>query len=743
MLTRIARAVVRRPRLVVAVALLLMVLAGAVGVSAPAHMKSGGFITGEHESVQAGRYLGDHFPGSQPNYVLQVRAVAGVDSPAAQSAADHAITVLTATPGVSVIQSYWTSRSDLRPAMRSEDGTRGLIVAALSGDHASQAAELGTRLQVDEGPVTITAGGAGATFADMNTQISRDLVVAEAIAIPVTAILLALVFGSIVAAALPVAIGLFAIAAALGILRLLTTVTEVSVFALNMTTALGLALAIDYSLFIVSRYREELAAGAAPEAAVIRAIQTAGRTVVYSALVVALSLSALLVFPQYFFRSFAYAGIAVVCAATAAAIVVLPALLILVGDRINAGRLRRRPRPEKAPQHTFWYRLVLLVMKRPLPVALVTTAVLLLLGSPFLGVQFGYPDDRALPEQAPSRVVGDVLRTEFEADLAAGATVVLPEHRADSRALGDYACALSQVSGVVAVLSGDAVCRNGLRVAAGLPEMTDPAGGAYLTIGTRVDPYGTAGRTQLEALRAVPAPSTSLITGAAALNHDSVSEITGRVPLAGVLIAITTLILLFLFTGSVVLAVKALALNMLSLAATFGAMVWIFQEGHLSGLLGFTATGTLNLALPILMFSLAFGASMDYEVFLLSRIREEWLAGPKTTEGNTRAVAMGVARTGRIFTAAALLMSIVFLSVATSGVSMMKLFGLGCALAVISDATVIRGLLAPALMRMMGIWNWWSPKPLVVLHNKFGLHEPEPAAPRPAAPPPRRLERVR
>src|SRR5690606_30876556 len=249
-------------------------------------------------------------------------------------------------------------------------------------------------------------------------------------------------------------------------------------------------------------------------------------------------------------------------------------------------------------------------------------------------------------------------------------------------------------------------------------EMSDPRAGAYLSVGTRLDPYSDAGTAQLDALRAVEAPSQALLTGPAALNQDSVTAITGKLPLAGALIAITTLVLLFLFTGSVVLPVKALALNMLSLAATFGAMVWIFQEGNLAGLLGFTATGTLNLAMPILMFSLAFGASMDYEVFLLSRIREEWLAGPKTTEGNTEAVAMGVARTGRIFTAAALLMSIVFLGVASSGVSMMKLFGLGCALAVISDATVIRGLLAPALMRMMGRWNWWAPKPLVELHNR-------------------------
>ncbi|MGW0327279.1 MMPL family transporter [Nocardia sp. NPDC003183] len=735
MLTRIARTAVARPRWVVAVALVLMVLCGAIGATVHSHMKSGGFVTSDLDSVQASQYLSEHFPGSEPNYVLTITAEGVADSAAARAAADRALAVLGAHPEiVSGVQSYWTARPDLKQAMLSKDRTHALILASIEGDDAElpvRAAQLSEELQVESGPVTVKAGGLAASFADINTQISKDLIIAEAIAIPITGLLLALVFGSLMAAALPVAIGLFAIAASLGILRVLTALADVSIFALNMTTALGLALAIDYSLFIVSRYREELTAGLTPTAAVTRAIQTAGRTVVYSALVVALSLSALLVFPQYFFKSFAYAGIAVVAAAAAAAVIVLPALLVLVGHRIDSGDLRapmRRlfrlaPRTEKEPRQTFWYRLVNAVMKRPLPIALATTAFLLLLGSPFLGVQFGYPDDRSLPTDVASREVGDILRTEFDADLASSATIVLPEFRGSTAELDTYARDLSKVPDVPAVLSSAAVYRNGLRVAPGVPEMTDPQHGAYLSVATTVDPYSDAGGDQLDTLRAVPAPSKALITGPAALNQDSVNAITGKLPLAGALIALTTLVLLFLFTGSVVLPVKALILNILSLAATFGAMVWIFQEGHLSGLLGFTATGTLNLAMPILMFSLAFGASMDYEVFLLSRIREEWLAGPKTTEGNTEAVAMGVARTGRIFTAAALLMSIVFLGVASSGVSMMKLFGLGCALAVISDATVIRGLLAPALMRMMGTWNWWAPKPLVALHNKFGLQE--------------------
>ncbi|MFD3509178.1 MMPL family transporter [Nocardia sp. NPDC058666] len=740
MLTRIARTAVGRPRLVIAVALLLMILCGAIGATVHSHMKSGGFVTSDLDSVRANRYLSEHFPGSEPNYILTVDAADGPDSPAARDAAERTIAGLREHSYVAGVQSYWTADPTLKQALRSKDGELALIMASIDGDDAElpiRAAELNEQLQVDSGPVTVKAGGLAATFADMNAEISKDLIIAEAIAIPITGLLLALVFGSLMAAALPVAIGLFAIAASLGILRVLTALTDVSIFALNMTTALGLALAIDYSLFIVSRYREELAGGATPEAAVLRSVQTAGRTVVYSALVVALSLSALLVFPQYFFKSFAYAGIAVVAAAAAAAVIVLPAMLILVGHRIDAGDLRGplrklfrlSPAVERPPRQTFWYGLVIAVMKRPMSIALATTAFLLLLGAPFLGVQFGYPDDRSLPTDVASREVGDILRTEFDADLASSATIVLPEFRGTAAELDPYARELSKVPDVPAVLSSAAIYRNGLRVAAGIPAMSSAQHGAYLSVATSLDPYSDAGGAQLDTLRAIPAPTDALITGPAALNQDSVTAITGKLPLAGALIALTTLVVLFLFTGSVVLPIKALILNMLSLAATFGAMVWIFQEGHLSELLGFTATGTLNLAMPILMFSLAFGASMDYEVFLLSRIREEWLAGPKTTQGNTEAVAMGVARTGRIFTAAALLMSIVFLGVATSGVAMMKLFGLGCALAVISDATVIRGLLAPALMRMMGTWNWWAPKPLALLHNKFGLHEGDDSVP--------------
>ncbi|MGV9413841.1 MMPL family transporter [Nocardia sp. NPDC003693] len=750
MLTSLARTAMARPRAVLVAALLLMIMCGGFGATAKSHMVGGGYLTGELESVQANEFMADSFPDGNPNIIVMITSEGGVNSPESRAEAQRITDLLTADPEVTGVQSYWTSttaRPDLATGLRSKDSKRGLIMATLQGtDNEVQIAAnaLSAELNGDRDGVQVRTGGMAGTFADINRQVEKDLLVSEAIAIPITAVLLVLVFGSVVAAMLPLAVGLFAIAATLGILRLLTMVMDVSLFALNMTSALGFALAIDYSLFIVSRYREEVAAGRDPKAAIARAVQTAGRTVVFSGLTVALALAALAVFPQPFFKSFAYAGVAVVLAAVAASVVLLPAALVLLGDRINAWDLRKPVRrllgrgesAPKPPAESFWYRLVSGVMRRALPVSLVTGALLLFVGSPFLSVHFGTPDDRMIGTFASSRQVGDALRSDFNADMASSAVVVLPEFRGSAEQIGAYAKALSAVPGVPAVLSSDGVYMNSAKMAPGIATMSGPHG-AYLSVGTTVAPYSQEGEDQLAALRAVQAPGPVLFGGAAALNEDTMDSVIDRLPLAGAIIAIITLILLFLFTGSVVLPFKALILNALSLTATFGAMIWIFEDGHLSGVLGFTPTGSTDLFMPVLMFCIAFGMSMDYEVFLLSRIREEWLASDRTSAANTHSVAMGVARTGRIFTAAAGLMAVVLLAVATSEVTAMKLFGIGLALAVIADATVIRGLLVPALMRLMSTGNWWAPKPLAALHKRIGLEEevPDTAAAQPVPEP--------
>jgi RND superfamily putative drug exporter len=504
----------------------------------------------------------------------------------------------------------------------------------------------------------------------------------------------------------------------------------VSVFALNLTTAMGLALAIDYTLLIINRYREEVQAGRNRDDALVVTVATAGRTVLFSAVTVAFSLAAMAIFPMYFLRSFAYAGLAVVALAAAAALVVAPALIAVLGPRIDSLDVRRpirrllgRDEPHvPEPEESMWYRSTQFVLRHAVPVGLAVVALLLVLGAPFLGIKFGYPDDRVLPESASARVLGDELREDYSQNASASVNIVIPEARdLGEPTMSRYGQDLSQVADVTAVTTPVGTFVDGQRVGNGGNDMTaDNA--AYLTVSSTVDPFSERGQDQLDELREVPAPAETLFSGLAQQNIDNVNSIIDHLPEVFVVIVVTTFILLFLLTGSVLLPVKALVLNVFSLTATFGAMVWIFQDGNLGGL-GSTTTGTLIANMPVLMFCIAFGLSMDYEVFLLSRIREEWLKSGRTRADNDHAVAYGLARTGRVVTAAALLMAIVFAGIAFSQVSFMRMFGVGLALAVLMDATLIRMFLVPAFMKIAGRANWWAPAPLRKFHDRFGLSE--------------------
>ncbi len=449
------------------------------------------------------------------------------------------------------------------------------------------------------------------------------------------------------------------------------------------------------------------------------AVRSAGRTVLFSSVTVGLCMAAMLVFPFYFLRSFAYAGLAVVAIAALGAVVVLPALLRALGPRVNSWDVRPTARrwlrlpsapAEARKEGGFWRRLALAVMRRPWAFGLAVVAVLLLLGAPFLSVRFGLPDDRVLPGSASAHQVGNVLRADFDQNSANALTVVLPEVGTTSPAqLSAYASQLSRQNGAAGVTSPEGTFVSGRRVE---PLSTPVVGrSTYLTIANNVNPYSSAGQDLVKSVRAVPAPGEALVTGLAARNVDSLNALGGVLPLALGLIALSTLVVLFSFTRSLLIPVKALVLNVLSLSATFGAMVWIFQDGHLSGLLGGVgATGYLNASMPILMFCIAFGLSMDYEVFMLSRIKEEWDRSDRSVAANTAAVATGLERTGRIVTAAAALISIVFIAIATSQISFIKLFGVGMALAVLMDATLVRGILVPSFMRLAGRANWWTPR---------------------------------
>jgi RND superfamily putative drug exporter len=464
-------------------------------------------------------------------------------------------------------------------------------------------------------------------------------------------------------------------------------------------------------------------------------MQTAGRTVLFSALTVGLSLAAMLAFPLYFLRSFAYAGIAVVAFAAIAALAILPAVLILLAGRLESldvrawlRRVLHRPEPTpKTVEQTFWYRFAQRVMARAIPVGVLAVALLVFVGLPFLHVKFGFPDQRVLPQSASAYQVGQDVDASFRADAASSINVVIPKVGSQQDQIGGYAAKLSAVTGVLGVQSAAGEYAAGRRVGKGDASMLSDDS-SYLVIAAASDPQSAAAKHALNAAEAVPAAWPVWFGGQTAEDRDSLHAISAPLPYVIGLIALATFILLFLFTGSIVMPVKALVLNTLSLTATFGAMVWIFQEGHLHWLYpNLTATGYLTSTMPPLMFCVAFGLSMDYEVFLLSRIREEWIGSAQTPADNEHAVAVGLGRTGRIVTAAAVLMAIVFAAISRSRVSFMMLFGTGLTLAVLMDATIVRSTLVPAFMRLAGKWNWWAPRPLVRLHRRFGLSD-EPVA---------------
>ncbi|MDP9070097.1 MAG: MMPL family transporter [Actinomycetota bacterium] len=725
MLSRLARCTVRRRRRVLVGAALVFALAGAIGGGVADHLSGGGFEDPGAESTEAKRVVDDVFGAGDPNLVLLVTAKSGTVDDAAVAEAGAALTEeLLRAPGIDQAMSYWSLGS--APPLRGKDGTQALVIARIAGDEdtvGDHIEKLSPAFTRDTSSVSVRVGGFAEAFREIGTTIKEDLARAESVAIPVTLVLLVLVFGSVVAAGLPVGIGMLSIVGTFFVLRILAELTQVSIYALNLTTAMGLGLAIDYSLFVVSRFREELRRGAATEEAVVRTVATAGRTVVFSAATVAASLAALLVFPLSFLRSFAYAGIAVVAVAALASVLVLPAVLATLGPRIDTLSLLRR-RPTEVGEG-FWHRLALAVMRRPVAIGAIIVAVLLLLGSPFLHLRLGQGDDRTLPSGASSRQVQDQIRRSFPSDEAGAASVVAtgtgpPAARADQ--IDAYAARLSDLPGVARVdaLGGSFVEGGKVLPAGAMSARFASSDGTWLSVIPSVEPVSSDGERLVHAIRETPAPFAVKVTGPSAQLVDTKSSILGRLPLAAGIVALITFTLLFLMFGSVVVPLKAVVLNLLSLTATFGAMVWIFQDGHLSGLLDFTATGNIDITTPILMFCIAFGLSMDYEVFLLSRIKEEH----DRTGDNQHSVAVGLERTGRIVTAAAALLGVVFLAMATSGVSFIKLFGIGLTMAVLVDATLIRATLVPAFMRLAGEANWWAPAPLRRVYRRWGIHEP-------------------
>ncbi|CRK55312.1 FIG01123256: hypothetical protein [Alloactinosynnema sp. L-07] len=731
-LSGLGRLLARRRLWVLLVTAVVIGLAIPFGADVESRLSEGGITAPDSESARAEKLLDEEFKSGAPHLVFVVSASDDVDTPAVTERGERMTERLAGEPGVVQAVSYWSLQR--AEPLRSADARSALIMVRLGGDEDAvrKAAKRIVPAYVGEREgLTVRVTGSTQVRVEIESQSAQDLTKAELLAAPLTLIILLLVFGSVVAASLPLVVGALAVIGSFVVLRLLDMLVPVSVFSVNITTALGLGLAIDYSLFIVTRYREELGKGRTVAEAIGATLRTAGRTVIFSALTVALSLSAMLVFPMYHLRSFAYSGIAVVVLAAVGSIVVLPALLALLGRRVDAldvRRLFRRKPPATSPDTAgragFWHRLASAVMRRPVPFTLAVAGLLITLGIPFLRVEFGDSDDRVLPPDSPSHVAAQMLRDQFDSQEGSPISVVLPDVDPDTKAaeIGDYATRLSRLPSVTRV---DAA--TGSYVDGGLVAPPGPAAqrltadaGTVLSVISDTEPYSELGMDLVGTVREVPAPAPTLIGGQAAVLVDAKNTLGDKLPWALAIIAASTMVLLFLFTGSLLIPLKAILLNLLSLTATFGAMVWVFQEGHLRWLLGdFTVTGLIDIDTPVLMFCVAFGLSMDYEVFLLSRIKEEY----HRTGDNTAAVAWGLQRTGRLVTAAAVLVAVILLAFATSGLTPLKLLGVGLALAVIMDATLVRGILVPGVMRLAGRANWWAPAPLRRLHQKIGLSD--------------------
>lgn len=735
MFDRIAELAIRRSRLVLVVAVVATALMGVLGAGAFGKLLGGGFDDPASQSTRAAKVIDEKF-GGETNLVLLVRASDGrVDASAATRSGQELVADLRAEKSLANVVSYWDTDTGIAD-LRSRDGREAIVLAHVKGDETEQ--QENARALIDaytgtyEDALTVRAGGGAAVGGDMSKQVVDDLVLAEAIAVPLTLVLLLFVFGSVVAALLPLVIAVIAILGSFAQLSLLGSVTDVSVSATNLTTALGLGLGIDYALLMISRFREQLATGVSVDDAVRRTVHTAGRTVAFSAATVAAALAALLVFPQYFLRSFGYAGVGVVAVAAVSTLFVMPALFVVLGHRVNSGRLplpwlRQGRATARTSRTSVWGRLARTVMRRPALTALPVLAVLLVAASPLLGITFGTPDERVLPTGAESRQVSVALRENFNGNDESALHVVIDGSVAEAP-LSAYAAELSGLEGVVRVDTSVGSYADGQRSATesgSAGSALGRPGAQRISVVSDLVPRSDEAQDLVREVRAIepPAGSDPLVGGVDAVLVDSKDSISGRLPMAVALVALTTFVLLFLFTGSVVQPLRALLLNVISLGATLGVMTWIFQDGHFSSLLGFSAQ-PMEVSMTVLMFCIAFGLSMDYEVFVTSRIKELHDLG----EDNESAVANGLGHTGRIVTAAACLLAVSFFAFGTSKISFMQMFGLGSGLAILIDAVAVRGVLVPAAMRLLGRSAWYAPGFLRTVHGRFGLSEGEPAS---------------
>jgi RND superfamily putative drug exporter len=695
MFMRLGSFIVGHRKSVLITYIIAILIAGGIGSLSFSKLDSGGYSDLNSESAKAANYITDTFKVQDPVAILVLDSgTRSVDDPAVVADAASLEREVAATKGIKRTLSYWSAGG--APSLRATDGKAAFlfIYADIENYDFDGYGAVG-KIIADEfdgeyKSLEVYAGGGAVVTNAINSKIKTDLLLAEGIAIPLTFILLAFVFGALVASAMPLVVGVGAILGSFFFTYLLTLVTDVSVFALNLITGLGLGLGIDYALLIVNRFREEMHNGKSVEESAIITVGTAGKTVFYSGLAVMVTLSALLLFPLNFLKSFGYAGVIVTLFAIFGALIPLPALLAILGKRVDKGVTRKGGLTPKEDGR--WASTARVVMARPIPVVIASLAILIVMALPIANIAFAQVDSRVLPESNRAAISSAVLQDRFTSFEGSPIEVILPDGAGREDSLNSFLTSAKSVDGITRVSELEYAGKD---------------------IRVQVIP-GTSSRSQdaerlIKELRALEKPDGLLIGGAAADFTDSQGGIARTLPWALGWIGITVFILIFVFTGSIILPIKAVILNGLSLVATLGVITWIFIDGNLKWLVGdFTVTGTLDTGSVILVAVVVFGLSMDYELFLLSRIREEHLLG----KSNVEAVATGLQRSARIITAAALLLAVVFAAFISSGVTSIKMLGFGVAFAVLLDATLVRALLVPALMRLFGERNWWAPKSL-------------------------------
>ena len=692
MFEKLGHLMYRRRKAAVILFVIGILAAGGVGSAVFNRLDSGGYSNPKSDSYKVYNYINDTLKIADPTIVVVVDAGdTDISDPAVTQRALALEAKMAKEIGVSKTLSYWSAGGE--KSLRSKDGKAGYILVYSQAEAFSPESEkLGAYFQENYdgkvGGFNLYAGGVGVVGNAINEKISKDLAIAEAISIPATFILLVFVFGAMVASAMPLVVGVSAILGAFFILYLFTLFTDVSIYALNLTTGMGLGLGIDYALLMVNRFREELHHGKNVEDSIIATLRTAGKTVFYSGLTVFVTLLSLTFFPLPFLKSFGYAGVSVVALAVAGALFGLPPILAMVGSKVDKGVIRKSAITPKEDGR--WAQTARFVMKRPVAVVLLALIILSVFAAPLRNIAFSQGDSRMLPASNPAAIATAVQADRFAGQTTNPIEVIILGGASRASEVAAYSADLAKVNGVVAVTPpqtyGDDI---------------------RLVAYESMLPRTPEAQKMIHDIRNLNSPKGTLVGGVAADYTDSQDGISSTLPWALAWIAVSVFILIFIFTGSIILPIKAVLLNVLSLAATMGVLTWVFIDGHLQWLVGsFTLTGTLDTSIVILIAVVVFGLSMDYELFLLSRIREEHLAG----KDNVEAVAVGLQRSARIITAAAVLLAVVFAAFVTSGVTSIKSMGFGVALAVILDATIVRALLVPALMRLFGERNWWAPQ---------------------------------